>query len=118
LKIVFGLLDQSGGADNVAVESHTAITVAWPTAKSMAYYLVANVFAQQAQAGLIALQPNAVPPRPNSAEPAWAVLDRKVVAYFAWIHDQFFSASAYVPPSVEQAESGPAQPPPSPPTTP
>jgi len=111
LKIVFGQIDQSAGADKVAVESHTAITVAWPTAKTMAYYLTANVLAQQAYAGLIPLQPNAVPTRPNSAEPSWAALDRKVVAYLAWIHDQFFSTTPYVPPSVEQAESGPAQPP-------
>lgn len=102
LKILFGELNQSEGADKPVIELHTAMTIAWPTAKIMAYFLVMNCVFQQANTGPIRIPPHALPARPNPSDAIWAGTDTNLVNYLAWVHDQFFGAAPYVPPTVEQ----------------
>ena len=108
LKIIFGELDQGAGTDQgaSAVELHTAITVPWPVAKLVAYYVTANCVVHQADAGQIVVRRNVVPPRPDVSDEAWSKVDPKLVAYLAWVHDQFFGENPYVPPSVAAAHEG------------
>ena len=109
LKMLFGELDQSGGAEASSIELHTAMTVSWPTAKIMAYFLTANCLSHQLQNGPIAVPGSALPPRPDPADPAWSALDKNLVNYLAWIYDQFFGTNPFVPPGVDispRAEAG------------
>ncbi len=101
LKFTFGQLDQAQGF----VKQHTAITVSWQQAKIMAYFLVANVFVQQAAIPII-LRNDIVPPRPNPNDAAWAGTNMANVAYLGWIHDQFFGTSPYIPPAVAEETKG------------
>ena len=105
LKILFGELDQTEGAGKTFVELHTAITVSWPTAKIMAYFLAANCASHQAQTGPIHVPSYAVPPRPDPSNAVWAGMDKNLVNYLGWIHDQFFGANPYLPPDVEKKEA-------------
>lgn len=95
LKFIFGQLDQAEGF----VEQHTSITVSWQQAKIMAYFLVANVVNQQSTTPIL-LRNDIVPPRPNPDDPIWAGANRATVTYLAWIHDQLFGATPYIPPEV------------------
>jgi hypothetical protein len=101
LKIIFGQLDQSKGVDAV-IQQHTAMTLSWTHAKLMAYFLLANVIAQQARTGFISVPPAVIPPRPDRSDPT---LDneeaRRAVDYLAWVHDQFFGPNPFVPPPPE-----------------
>jgi hypothetical protein len=101
IKIIFGELEQGGGIDpQSSIEFHTAVTLPWPVAKIMAYYLVANVASREHEGGPIFVRRNVIPPRPDGAEPEWAKTDPRLTAYLAWVHDQFFG-SGYVPPEVQ-----------------
>lgn len=62
LKIVFGQLDQRSGAPDT--DWHTAITIPWPYAKVLSYYLQLNIVAYEAQNGKIAVPEFALPPEP------------------------------------------------------
>lgn len=106
LRMLFGNLDQAKSV----IEQHTAMALAWPTAKIAAYYMTVNVMAQQAQLGSIALRSDVIPKRPNPNDPDVEPHNRAIVTYLGWIHDQFFGSNPYVPPEVaeemkKQAES-------------
>lgn len=97
LKILFGQLDQALSV----VDQHTAITMAWPHAKVAAYYMVVNLIIHQARNGHVDLPPSVVPPRPDPLDPALDEPFRKTAKYLAWVHDQFFSDTPFVPPDLE-----------------
>jgi hypothetical protein len=101
LKVIFGQLDQS--RDPLVVEQHTAITMAWGQAKITAYYMAVNVILTQSQNGNIQIPALAIPARPDPTESSLDEASKRTVMYLAWIHDQFFGSSPYVPPGVETA---------------
>lgn len=102
LKMIFGELDQTPGADH-PVENHTAVTVSWPTVIIMAYFLSANMVLHETINGPINMAGSAFPPRPDPSSDTWKNTDKQVVLYLGWIWDQFFSGTPYVPPEVEAA---------------
>jgi hypothetical protein len=107
LKTIFGLLDQSKGPG--VIEQHTAIAMSWPEAKLAAYFLLLNILAHEAKVGPIQLPPYVVPKRPDTADPSLDELGKRLVRYFAWVHDQFFSDHPYIPAEVsgESEEAAP-----------
>ncbi len=75
LKMVFGELSQIPG--NVSIEQHTSITVSWPEAKMMSYYLQVQILIHEFLNGRIQVPKNAWPlpyaPKAVEAEDAEAV---------------------------------------------
>jgi len=67
LKVIFGQVDQS--TSPASILQHTAITLAWPEVKTLAYFLRAHMAAHEAQVGKIALIPETINP-PVSEAPA------------------------------------------------
>ncbi len=63
IKLVFGELNQS--VDNVTVEQHTSITIAWPEAKVLSYWLQIHVAAYEIENGKIQVPKGVVPPEPD-----------------------------------------------------
>lgn len=61
LKLLFGLLDQSG--TSATAHQHTAVTVPWPQAKLMLYFLYVNVLFHEMTHGRIRI-PDTVMPEP------------------------------------------------------
>lgn len=59
LKLIFGQLDQSEGKAKVA--QHTAVTVPWPLAKLMVYWLRGQIEAHELVNGKIRMPPPVVP---------------------------------------------------------
>ena len=97
LKMLFGQVDLAKSA----IEQHTAMALPWPHAKIAAYYMIVNVILHQSNNGNIFIPPNIVPKRPDVNDPE--IPDdngRQVVAYLAWVHDQIFGATPYIPPEV------------------
>lgn len=114
LKLLFGELDQSDPSKSL-IEQHTSMALSWPTAKIAAYFITVNVLAHQASLGQIQLRPDVVPARPNPDAPDVDPNNRALVLYMAWVHDQFFGSSPYLPPDVaeqmkKQAESNDQKP--------
>lgn len=72
LKLAFGQTDQQISA--VTVVQHTAITLSWPEAKVLAYFLNAHVASHESQIGRIVILPNVVGP-PSDATPPGATLE-------------------------------------------
>jgi hypothetical protein len=69
LKMLFGQLDQSGAKP--AVDWHTAVTVTWPEAKVMSYFLRINIAIHEARDGVIKVPASMLPPTlelPEDAE--------------------------------------------------
>jgi hypothetical protein len=62
LKVVFGQLDQSQGVVNV--EQHTAVTLAWPEVKVLAFMLAASVLGYEVEHGKIKVPPGGLPTMP------------------------------------------------------
>ena len=60
LRILFGLLDQSGTP--TTVQQHTAINVPWQQAKLMTYFLYANVLLHESVNGRIKIADSVMPP--------------------------------------------------------
>jgi hypothetical protein len=106
LKLIFGQLDQS--QQPVVVEQHTAMTMPWSHAKIMAYFFIVNIIIHQGQHGMINIPSAVIPPRPNPLDPELDEVGRKTIGYLAWVHDQFFSPSPYLPPEVSAASPVPA----------
>jgi hypothetical protein len=98
LKIMFGQLDQAKGPN--VINQHTAMTMSWPAAKIAAYYLLLHIVGHQSVNGPIQLPTGVIPPRPDSADASLDEPGKKLVEYFAWIHDQFFGPNPFVPPSA------------------
>ncbi len=104
-KIIFGQLDQRDNKSSV--DQHTSITIPWPTAKLMAYFLAVNVLLHQRENGAINMPNSVIPARPGISNEALAPLGKDIVGYLAWIHDQFFSADPYIPPGVDLPKARP-----------
>ena len=98
LKMIFGQLDQSTGS--TVVEQHTAVTMAWPEAKIMAYFLLVNMTGYQSRNGPIQLPIAVIPTRPDPSDPSLNADGKKLAEYLAWVHDQFFSDHPYIPPGL------------------
>lgn len=105
LKLIFGQLDQGDGPDKSFIEQHTAMSMAWPTARIMAYFLTANCAMQEFQNGAIQIPASVLPPRPDFSAEAWSSADKAMVDYLGWVHDQFFGKSAYVAPIEDDPNS-------------
>ena len=103
MKIVFGEVDQF--ADPAVIEQHTTITLSWLEAKIMAYYLVVNLALYQAKHGSIPVPPLVLPLGPSKDSPD--IPDKDLAKYMAWIHDQFFGATPYVPPDAAEEPTTP-----------
>jgi len=99
VKAIFGQLDQS--RQPAVVKQDIAITMGWAQAKIAAYYFLLNIAIQQSQNGPIQVPSSVVPLRPDPEEPALDATGRRTVRYLAWLHDQFFSSTPYIPPGVE-----------------
>ena len=97
-KLVFGELEQGKG--DAFVEQHTAITLSWPQAKVLAYFLTINTMIHQSQNGHVHIPDSVKPLRPDPAGTENDPAGKTVVQYLAWIHDQFFGADPYVPPGI------------------
>lgn len=63
LKLIFGQLDQAEGAINV--DQHTAITIPWPQAKVLIYFLKVHLLAYEIENGKIVVPKIALPPEPQ-----------------------------------------------------
>jgi hypothetical protein len=61
LKLVFGELDQSSGRADV-VEQHTSVTLSWPEAKLLHYYLALALLGHELEDGKIYLPKRVLPP--------------------------------------------------------
>lgn len=102
LKLIFGQVDLAQGA----IDQHTAIAMPWPQVQIAAYYLLINLNIHQANNGKIFIPPGVLPPRPDPEDPSVEGQNgKKLVEYLAWIHDQFFSATPYIPPQVAKYDA-------------
>jgi len=99
-KLIFGELDQSKIPGRV--EQHTSMSFSWPMAKLTAYYMVINILAYQFRNGPPPLPPEVLPKRPDPSDPSVESLGKPLIAYLAWVHDQFFSEQRFVPPGVSE----------------
>jgi hypothetical protein len=106
LKMLFGELDQSETPN--LVRQHTAMTIPWLQVKLCAYYLLLHIIVNQTVNGNIGVPPAVLPPRPDPDDPAIEESGKKTVRYLAWVHDQFFGGTPYVPPEVEQESAPPS----------
>jgi hypothetical protein len=95
LKMVLGNLDQSVNPN--VIEQHTAVILPWQQARLTAYYLTVNFLAYEATNGRMASPSRITPQRPNPDDPSLDEIGKKLVAYLAWIHDQFFGSNPYIP---------------------
>jgi hypothetical protein len=101
MKLIFGQLDQSH--DPAIVEQNIAVTMAWAQAKIAAYYMFINLAIHQGQNGPIQVPSAVIPARPDPEDPSLDVPGRRTVRYLAWLHDQFFGADPYIPPSIDES---------------
>lgn len=67
LKLLFGQLDQSTGGE--VIELHTSMTIPWPTAKLMLYYLNVNIALHEIENGKISVNPRVFPTIPAPFPP-------------------------------------------------
>jgi hypothetical protein len=96
LRLIFGEVDLAAKQ----IVQHTAINIPWPQAKIATYYMLANLVIQQSLNGNVFLPPFLRPTRPNPSDPVNAPIDKRVVEYLGWIHDQIFGSNPYIPPAV------------------
>jgi len=99
LKLLFGKLDLSQTPPEI-VRLHTSITMPWPTAKIMAYFMAINVIIHQQEQGVIPIPERVMPPRPDPDNPELSAFHRDTILYMRWVHDQFFGPEPYVPPGM------------------
>ena len=98
LKMIFGQLDQAKGPS--VVDQHTAVAVSWPEAMIAAYFMIVNIVSYQSRNGPIQIPRVVIPPRPDPSDPSLDEAGKKLIEYLAWVHDQFFGPSPFVPPSA------------------
>lgn len=103
LKIILGELDQS--VIPPVVEQHTAVILPWQQAILAAYFLIVNYTVYQATNGKIPFPSAIIPQRPNPEDPSLDEAGKRVIAYLAWVHDQFFGPNPYTPPSANDARA-------------
>ena len=66
LKLIFGQLDQSGGAEATVVRQHTSMTITWVQAKILSYFLQVNLRAHEIDNGKIVVPTRVLPPDPTA----------------------------------------------------
>jgi hypothetical protein len=66
LKLILGILDQTGG--KVAVEQHTAVSIPWTQAKLLCYWLRLNLEIYEMNNGKIHIPQGVRPPVPPEPE--------------------------------------------------
>lgn len=96
LRLLFGEVDVAQSK----ITQHTSMALSWPMAKLVAYYALVNVIFHQNNTGQIFIPTHLLPPRADPNEPSLDVAGKRVAAYLAWVHDQFFGATPYVPDAV------------------
>jgi len=73
LKVVFGLLDQSGAAKQpvgkLAVDQHTSISLSWPEVKLLIFFMQLHLAGYEAENGKVKVPLDALPPEPPSVIP-------------------------------------------------
>lgn len=71
LKLIFGLLDQSGVArgGSLAVDQHTSISLSWPEAKLLIFFLRLHVAGHEKENGKIKIPIGALPAEPPATPP-------------------------------------------------
>lgn len=71
LKVVFGLLDQSGAPkfEKASVEQHTAISLSWIEVKLLIFFLQLHLDGYEAENGKVKIPINALPAEPPAALP-------------------------------------------------
>jgi len=62
LKMVLGLLDQRSGV--ATTEQYGSLTISWPQAKILSYFLRLHIIFHEAESGKISLAPGGLPPEP------------------------------------------------------
>lgn len=71
LKLIFGLLDQSASirGGKLAIEQHTAISLAWPEVKLLIYFLQLHLTGHEKENGKVKIPSNALPPEIPAVPP-------------------------------------------------
>lgn len=72
LKLVFGLLDQSGAQnlETPSVDQHTAMSLSWTEVKLLIFFLQLHLAGYEAENGKVKVPIAALPPEPPSVLPA------------------------------------------------
>lgn len=83
LKILFGEL----GIVGQEIDWHTAVTLPWPQAKLMAFYLQINILAHEQEQGPIKVPKNMLPPPPPQT------MDAPLVKYIQRLREEFMKTS-------------------------
>jgi hypothetical protein len=89
LKLVFGQLDQQ--SEKPLIERHTAVTIPWAVAKTLSYWLLANIAIYERNNGAIRVPPVVVPPRP---EPSAGDSGDAVYRAMLEAHERLFGENA------------------------
>ena len=99
LKFTFGQVDQSAGP-NVVVQ-HTGITLPWPQAKVLLYFLQANIAIQELNNGHIAVPQNVIPdiPLPDKEMTKQFPNSLDIHAALSRLRDDFIAANPEAAPS-------------------
>jgi hypothetical protein len=100
LKLMFGHVDLAAKQ----IVQHTAINIPWPQVKIATYFMLVNLVVHQSLNGNVFIPDFVMPPRPSSSNPAFAQMDKRVIEYLAWVHDQIFGPDPYIPPAVAAVE--------------
>jgi len=93
LKLIFGQLDQGGGKTRIV--QHSAITMPWPLAKLMVYWLRGQIEAHELANGKIHIPPPVIPPALPPVTEEIKKLDvnaEAVFAIFNRLREEFLSS--------------------------
>jgi hypothetical protein len=80
LTAIFGELTLSSDINDVGVQQHTAITMSWLQAKTMAAFLILNVVRHEQKHGAIAVPSMVLPPHIKQDEASLSALDMLLLA--------------------------------------
>jgi hypothetical protein len=67
LRVIFGEIDQSSGAE--VVHQHTAISLPWSLVRLVAFYMQFNLVIHEAINGKVSVPPSQIPPVPPELTP-------------------------------------------------
>ena len=95
LTVIFGQLGlRSRGVENPGMDWHTAVTLPWPQAKVLAYFLLVNIAIHEETNGPVTIRQDLVPAAPkfNEGDPA-KELERNLQN----LHEEFFPRGTDAP---------------------
>lgn len=100
LRIIFGQLDQTLGPNTIVQQG--SITVSWPTAKTLLFFLQLQVTGHELEAGRIAIPPNIIPEIPATPP------ENLVVSHENWrilrkVYEDFMAANPEAKPPGSKA---------------